>query len=201
MPKNKQDLRYLLSGLKVWGVVAVLAALVITGFYGFQGYRYWTAWSGEKSMSKEVQQINTKLSLEIPEVASTESNRERQEQRLKDMQSSYFQSSVGNIMKTVSATARKTNVELSSLSAGAVRHEHYHRSVVAGVRLVVAARCVRELPHLLAVVPHHEYVLVATSLGFEHDPQVTLVIAATGCGDEREQQGEGHSEQATPFTL
>ena len=118
MPKNKQDLRYLLSGLKVWGVVAVLAALVITGFYGFQGYRYWTAWSGEKSMSKEVQRINTKLSQEIPEVASTESNRERQEQRLKDMQSSYFQSSVGNIMKTVSATARKTNVELSSLSAG-----------------------------------------------------------------------------------
>ncbi len=118
MPKNKQDLRYLLSGLKVWGVVAVLAALVITGFYGFEGYRYWTAWSGEKSMSKEVQRINTKLSQEIPEVASTESNRERQEQRLKDMQSSYFQSSVGNIMKTVSATARKTNVELSSLSAG-----------------------------------------------------------------------------------
>ena len=118
MPKNTQDLRYLLSGLKVWGVVAVLAALVITGFYGFQGYRYWTAWSGEKSMSKEVQRINTKLSQEIPEVASTESNRERQEQRLKDMQSSYFQSSVGNIMKTVSATARKTNVELSSLSAG-----------------------------------------------------------------------------------
>ncbi len=118
MPKNKQDLRYLLSGLKVWGVVAVLAALVITGFYGFQGYRYWNAWSGEKSMSKEVQRINTKLSQEIPEVASTESNRERQEQRLKDMQSSYFQSSVGNIMKTVSDTARKTNVELSSLSAG-----------------------------------------------------------------------------------
>jgi len=118
LPKNKQDLRYLLSGLKVWGVVAVLAALVITGFYGFEGYRYWTAWSGEKSMSKEVQRINTKLSQEIPEVASTESNRERQEQRLKDMQSSYFQSSVGNIMKTVSATARKTNVELSSLSAG-----------------------------------------------------------------------------------
>lgn len=118
MPKNKQDLRYLLSGLKVWGVVAVLAALVITGFYGFQGYRYWTAWSGEKSMSKEVQRINTKLSQEIPEVASTESNRERLEQRLKDMQSSYFQSSVGNIMKTVSATARKTNVELSSLSGG-----------------------------------------------------------------------------------
>jgi len=118
LPKNKQDLRYLLSGLKVWGVVAVLAALVITGFYGFQGYRYWTAWSGEKSMSKEVQRINTKLSQEIPEVASTESNRERQEQRLKDMQSSYFRSSVGNIMKTVSATARKTNVELSSLSGG-----------------------------------------------------------------------------------
>ncbi len=118
MPKNKQDLRYLLSGLKVWGVVAVLAALIITGFYGFQGYRYWNAWSGEKSMSKEVQRINTKLSQEIPEVASTESNRERLEQRLKDMQSSYFQSSVGNIMKTVSATARKTNVELSSLSAG-----------------------------------------------------------------------------------
>jgi len=118
LPKNTQDLRYLLSGLKVWGVVAVLAALVITGFYGFQGYRYWNAWSGEKTMSKEVQRINTKLSQEIPEVASTESNRERQEQRLKDMQSSYFQSSVGNIMKTVSATARKTNVELSSLSAG-----------------------------------------------------------------------------------
>ena len=118
MPKNKQDLRYLLSGLKVWGVVAVLAALVITGFYGFQGYRYWNAWSGEKSMSKEVQRINTKLSQEIPEVASTKSNRERQEQRLKDMQSSYFQSSVGNIMKTVSATAQKTNVELSSLSGG-----------------------------------------------------------------------------------
>jgi cytoskeletal protein RodZ len=118
LPKNKQNLRNLLSGLKVWGVVAVLAALVITGFYGFQGYRYWNAWSGEKSMSKEVQRINTKLSQEIPEVASTESNRERLEQRLKDMQSSYFQSSVGNIMKTVSATARKTNVELSSLSAG-----------------------------------------------------------------------------------
>ena len=118
MPKNKQDLRYLLSGLKVWGVVAVLAALVITGFYGFQGYRYWNAWSGEKSMAKEVQRINAKLSQEIPAVASTESNRERQEQRLKDMQSSYFQSSVGNIMKTVSAAARKTDVELSSLSAG-----------------------------------------------------------------------------------
>ena len=118
MTKNKQDLRYLLSGLKVWGVVAVLAALVITGFYGFQGYRYWNAWSGEKSMSKEVQRINTKLSQEIPEVASTETSRERQEQRLEDLQSSYFQSSVGTIMKTVSATARKTNVELSSLSAG-----------------------------------------------------------------------------------
>ncbi len=118
MPKNKQDLRYLLSGLKVWGVVAVLAALVINGFYGLQGYRYWNDWSGEKSMSKEVQRINTKLSQEIPEVASTESNRERQEQRLKDMQYSYFQSSVGNIMKTVSDTARKTNVELSSLSGG-----------------------------------------------------------------------------------
>ncbi len=118
MPKNKQDLRYLLSGLKVWGVVAVLAALVITGFYGFQGYRYWNAWSGEKSMAKEVQRINDKLSQEIPEVASTETNRERQEQRLEKMQSSYFQSSVGNIMKTVSTTARKTNVELSSLSGG-----------------------------------------------------------------------------------
>ena len=118
MPKNTQDLRYLLSGLKVWGVVAVLSAVVITGFYGFQGYRYWNAWSGEKSMSKEVQRINTKLSREIPEVASTESNRVRQEERLEDMQSSYFQSSVGDIMKTVSAAARKTNVELSSLSAG-----------------------------------------------------------------------------------
>lgn len=118
MPKNTQDLRYLLSGLKVWGVVAVLSALVITGFYGLQGYRYWNAWSGEKSMSKEVQRINTKLSREIPEVASTESNRVRQEERLEDMQSSYFQSSVGDIMKTVSAAARKTNVELSSLSAG-----------------------------------------------------------------------------------
>lgn len=118
MPKNTQDLRYLLSGLKVWGVVAVLSAVVITGFYGFQGYRYWNAWSGEKSMSKEVQRINTKLSREIPEVASTESNRLRQEERLEDMQSSYFQSSVGDIMKTVSAAARKTNVELSSLSAG-----------------------------------------------------------------------------------
>ncbi len=118
MPKNKQDLRFLLSGLRVWGVVAVLAALIITGFYGFQGYRYWNAWSGEISMSKEVQRINTKLAQEIPEVASTETSRERQEQRLEDLQSSYFQSSVGNIMKTVSATARKTNVELSSLSAG-----------------------------------------------------------------------------------
>ncbi len=118
MPKNTQDLVCLLSSVKVWGVLAVLGALVITGFYGFQGYRYWNAWSGEKSMSKEVQRINTKLSQEIPEVASTESNRERQEQRLKDMQSSHFQSSVGNIMKTVSATARKTNVELSSLSGG-----------------------------------------------------------------------------------
>jgi len=118
LPKNTQDLRYLLSGLKVWGVVAVLSALVITGFYGLQGYRYWNAWSGEKSMSKEVQRINTKLSREIPEVASTESNRVRQEERLEDMQSSYFQSSVGDIMKTVSAAARKTNVELSSLSAG-----------------------------------------------------------------------------------
>ena len=118
MPKNTQDLRYLLSGLKVWGVVAVLSALVITGFYGLQGYRYWNAWSGEKSMSKEVQRINTKLSREIPEVASTEINRVRQEERLEDMQSSYFQSSVGDIMKTVSAAARKTNVELSSLSAG-----------------------------------------------------------------------------------
>ncbi len=118
MPKNTQDLRYLLSGLKVWGVVAVLSALVITGFYGLQGYRYWNAWSGEKSMSKEVQRINTKLSREIPEVASTEFNRVRQEERLEDMQSSYFQSSVGDIMKTVSAAARKTNVELSSLSAG-----------------------------------------------------------------------------------
>ncbi|MCH7621587.1 MAG: hypothetical protein IH870_06790 [Chloroflexi bacterium] len=118
MPKNTQDLRYLLSGLKVWGVVAVLSALVITGFYGLQGYRYWNAWSGEKSMAKEVQRINTKLSREIPEVASTETNRVRQEERLEDMQSSYFQSSVGDIMKTVSAAARKTNVELSSLSAG-----------------------------------------------------------------------------------
>ena len=118
MPKNKQDLRYLLSGLKVWGVVAVLAALVITGFYGLQGYRYWSAWSGEKSMAKEVNRINTKLSLKIPEVATTETNRERQERRLEDMQSSYFRSSVGNIMKTVSATARNTNVELSSLSGG-----------------------------------------------------------------------------------
>ena len=118
MPKNTQDLRYFLSRLKVWGVVAVLSALVITGFYGLQGYRYWNAWSGEKSMAKEVQRINTKLSREIPEVASTETNRVRQEERLEDMQSSYFQSSVGDIMKTVSAAARKTNVELSSLSAG-----------------------------------------------------------------------------------
>ena len=118
MPKNKQDLRYLLSRFKVWGVVAVLGALVITGFYGFQGYRYWNAWSGENSMSKEVQRINTKLSQQIPEVASTETNRKWQEQQLEDMQSSYFDSSVGNIMKSVSATARDTNVELSSLSGG-----------------------------------------------------------------------------------
>ncbi len=118
MPKNTQDLRYLLSGLKVWGVVAVLAALVVGGFYGFQGYRYWSAWNGERSMAKEIQRINNKLSQEVPEVASAETKRERQEQRLEVMQSSYFDSNVGDIMNTVSAAARKTNVDLSSLSAG-----------------------------------------------------------------------------------
>ena len=118
MPKNTQDLRYLLSGLKVWAVVAVLGALIITGFYGYQGYRYWSAWSGEKAMAQEVQRINAKLALEVPEVASTETNRERQEQQLNAMQSSYFRSSVGSIMNTVSATAWNNNVELSSLSAG-----------------------------------------------------------------------------------
>ena len=123
MPKNTQDLRYLLSGFRVWGVVAVLAALVIIGFYGFQGYRFWTAWSGEKTMAKEVQRINTKLFGEVPEAASAETTRERQEQRLKDLQSSYFNSNVGGIMHTVSATARKANVELSSLSAGDPSYE------------------------------------------------------------------------------
>ena len=118
MPKNTQDLGYLLSGLKVWAVVAVLGALIITGFYGYQGYRYWSAWSGEKAMAQEVQRINTKLSLEVPEAASTETNREKQEQQLNAMQSSYFHSSVGSIMNTVSATAWNNNVELSSLSAG-----------------------------------------------------------------------------------
>lgn len=118
MAKNTRDLRYHLSTLKVWGVVAALAALVITGSYGFQGYRYWSAWSGEKSMAIEVKEINSKLSQTVPEVDSTETNRERQEQRLEDMRSSYFQSNVGDIMNTVSDTARKSNVELSSLSAG-----------------------------------------------------------------------------------
>lgn len=123
MPKNTQDLRYLLSGLKVWAVVAVLGALIITGFYGYQGYRYWSAWSGEKAMAQEVQRINAKLALEVPEVASTETNRERQEQQLNAMQSSYFRSSVGSIMNTVSATAWNNNVELSSLSAGDPMYE------------------------------------------------------------------------------
>ncbi len=117
MPKNMQNRGYLLSGLKVWGVVAVLAALVITGFYGIQGYRYWSAWSGERSMAKEVQRINTKLSREVSEGASAAKNRERQEQRLKNMRSSYFHSHVGDIMSTVTATARQTNVELASLAA------------------------------------------------------------------------------------
>ncbi len=118
MPKNTKDLRYLLSGVKVWGVVAVLAALIITGFYGFQGYRYWNAWSGENTMTKEVERIKDKLARQAPEIAYAETKRVRQELRLKNMQSSYFNSSVGNIMNTVSATARNTNVELSSLSAG-----------------------------------------------------------------------------------
>ena len=118
MLKKTQDLRNRFSGVKVWGVVAVLGALVITGFYGYQGYRYWTAWSGERYMAKEVHRINTKLSQVVPEVATTKTNQERQEQRLEDLQSSYFDSSVGNIMNTVSATARNLNVELSSLSAG-----------------------------------------------------------------------------------
>ena len=118
MPKNTQDLRYILSGLKVWCMVAVLAALVITGFYGYQGYRFWSAWSGEKSMTKEVQRINTKLDQKIPEVATVETNRVRQEQQLVNMQASYFDASIGDIMKTVSATARNLNVSLSSLSAG-----------------------------------------------------------------------------------
>ena len=108
MAKNTRDLRYHLSTLKIWGVVAALAALVITGSYGFQGYRYWSAWSGEKSMAKEVKEINSKLSQTVPEVASTETNRERQEQRLEDMRSSYFQSNVGDLMNTVSDTARKS---------------------------------------------------------------------------------------------
>ena len=104
-------------------MVAVLGALVIAGFYGYQGYRFWTAWSGERSMAKEVHRINTKLSRVVPEVATTKTNQERQEQRLEDLHSSYFDSSVGNIMNTVSATARNLNVELSSLSAGDPNYE------------------------------------------------------------------------------
>ena len=61
MPKNTQDLKYLLSSLKIWAVLAALAALSVTGYYGYQGYRYWNAWSGERTMTKEVQRINTKL--------------------------------------------------------------------------------------------------------------------------------------------
>ena len=123
MPKNTKDLGTFLSGFKVWGVVAVLATLVITGFYGYQGYRYWTAWSGERSMAKEVQQIHTKLSKVVPEVAATETNRERQVQQIDDMQSSYFRYGVGSIMNTVSDTAWNNNVELSSLSAGDPMYE------------------------------------------------------------------------------
>ena len=118
MPKNTQDLRYLLSRLRVWAVVAALGTLIITGFYGFQGHRYWNAWSGDKAMSKEVQRINAKLTEDIPQVASVVTKRQSQEQRLADIQSSYFNSNVGHIMNTVSATAQATNVELSSLSAG-----------------------------------------------------------------------------------
>ena len=117
MPKNNQGLGYLLSGLKVWGVVAIMATLVMTGFYGYQGYRFWSAWSGERSMTKEVQRINTKLFLEVSESASAATKRARQEQRLKNLRSSYFHSHVGDIMNTVTATARKSNVELSSLSS------------------------------------------------------------------------------------
>ena len=71
-----------------------------------------------KIHGQEIQRINNKLSQEVPEVASAETKRERQEQRLEVMQSSYFDSNVGDIMNTVSAAARKTNVDLSSLSAG-----------------------------------------------------------------------------------
>ncbi len=118
MPKNKQDLRFLLSGLRVWGVVAVLAALSITGFYSYQGYRYWNAWSGEKTMTKEVQRIHTKLSQVVPEVSSTEANRQQQELQLTKIRSSHFSSSVSDIMKTVSATGRQTNVQVAAMSGG-----------------------------------------------------------------------------------
>ena len=123
MPKNIQDLRYILSGLKVWAVVAVLSALVLTGSYGYQGFIYWNAWSGEKSMTKEVERINTKLSLPTPGKASSEQNREQQEQQLESMRSAYFYSDVGRIMSTVSTVAWNNNVELASLSAGDPMYE------------------------------------------------------------------------------
>ena len=118
MPKNKQDLKYLLSSLKLWAVLAAVAALSITGFYGYEGYRYWNAWSDEKTMTKEVQRLNTKLSQVVPEVSTTETNRQQQEQQLNKIRSSYFNSNVSDIMKTVSATGRQTNVQVAAMSGG-----------------------------------------------------------------------------------
>ena len=117
-PKTLAEAQLCLAKVKLWALVAAIAALVVLGFYALEGWRYWQAWDQSRVMTNQIQQITDKLNQEPPEVEISDGQLDLRQRRLAYFENMFSQSDVSRLIGIVSATSWDSGVELPSISVG-----------------------------------------------------------------------------------
>ncbi len=105
-----------ISRVKPWVAIALLAGVVITGIYGFQGYRYFDAWERTASMTAQTNALMALLSRDEPPLGNSAIRLDAGQQKLGDLKRSFEYDSIDGLIATLSNTAARADVGLSSIN-------------------------------------------------------------------------------------
>ena len=117
-PKTIEEAALYLNKVKLWALIAIVAAVIVVGFYSLTGWRYWHAWDQSRGMTSQIQRINAKLALEPPADEHSAKDLALNQSRLDYFESMYEHDDVSELIGIISTTSWDSGVELPSISAG-----------------------------------------------------------------------------------